>query len=387
MITRNTVRVAEACKQVISGGTPSRRNLDYFSGDIPWVKTMDLDNAQIRNTDENLTQIGLDNSSAKLLPPMTTLIAMYGATVGKTGYLNFEAACNQATCAMIPDTNTTDPRWLFYAIQHTKDRLINLASGAAQQNLNVTLVKNHEIPYHPLDQQVAIAKNLGSLDNKIEANRKVIDLTKDLSIQISRKSSTATKLSSVAQIHRKSINPSLLTESSVAHFSLPSFDDGYPTADHPSSIRSAKNHITEPAVLVSKLNPRIPRIWAIDETPQGTYLASPEFIALQPQEVSVGELWASLADPDFTKSLLEGVTGTTGSHQRVRPEKVMEIEINDPRALTPEKQSTLISLCRLRNFLLQENQTLAATRDELLPLLMSGKIMVKDAEKRVEDEV
>lgn len=186
---------------------------------------------------------------------------------------------------------------------------------------------------------------------------------------------------------RNSVDPSSLGVDEVAHFSLPAFDTGSAATDTPASIKSVKNLLQEPVVLVSKLNPRIPRIWAVDRLPGKHAVASTEFVALAARDVGIGSLWAALLDPRFTQSLLERTAGTTGSHQRVKPEQMLDVDVPDVRELAPEKKELVESLCRKVNEAADENQRLSATRDELLPLLMSGKITVKDAEKTVEEVV
>jgi type I restriction enzyme S subunit len=90
-----------------SGGTPSRKNSEYYGGSIPWVKTGDLNDNYIELAEEFITEIGLKNSSAKIFPSGTLLLAMYGATIGKTGILKFDAATNQACAAILAKGLTT----------------------------------------------------------------------------------------------------------------------------------------------------------------------------------------------------------------------------------------------------------------------------------------
>ena len=85
-----------------SGGTPNRGMPEYYNGDIPWVKSGELKDGVITTCDEYITEAGLKNSSAKLFPKGTSLVAMYGANIGKTGVLDFDATTNQAVCAIFP---------------------------------------------------------------------------------------------------------------------------------------------------------------------------------------------------------------------------------------------------------------------------------------------
>src|SRR3989344_3659005 len=162
------------CSKITSGGTPSRNKKEYWKeGKIPWLKTQELNDGRIYNSEEKITKLGLDNSSAKILPINTVLMAMYGATVGKLGILKIEATTNQAFCAMIVEQNEADYEFLFYFLLNIRNKIIGLATGAAQQNLNQDTIKNINLPCPFLEEQSAIAKILSDLDSKIELNQQM----------------------------------------------------------------------------------------------------------------------------------------------------------------------------------------------------------------------
>jgi type I restriction enzyme S subunit len=166
--------VEDVCKRVTSGGTPSRARPDFYvDGSWPWVKTQELQDTWIDHTEEKITDEAVANSSAKVLPPNTILLAMYGATVGQLGILRSPMTCNQACCAMIVDPEKADFRYLYHHLRHSRTQLKNLATGAAQQNLSGALIKSLHYPFPPLAEQKAIAAVLGELDDKIELNRRM----------------------------------------------------------------------------------------------------------------------------------------------------------------------------------------------------------------------
>lgn len=166
--------IADVCRRVTSGGTPSRERPDYYvNGTIPWVKTQELKDRWIDKTEELVTREGLDNSSAKLLPPKTILLALYGATVGQLGLLRREMTCNQACCALIVDESEADFRYLFYQLLFARPQFKSLAVGAAQQNLSGLLIKEFQLPFPSLAEQRAVAAVLSSLDDKVELNRRM----------------------------------------------------------------------------------------------------------------------------------------------------------------------------------------------------------------------
>lgn len=117
-----------------SGGTPSRNKKEYYNGDIPWIKTGELNNSYITDSEEKITSLGLKNSSAKLYPINTIIIAMYGATIGKVGILSIEAATNQACACGILFKNILY-KYVFYYLIYQKEAFINKGKGGAQPNL------------------------------------------------------------------------------------------------------------------------------------------------------------------------------------------------------------------------------------------------------------
>lgn len=161
---------------VVSGGTPSRGNASYWlDGTIPWVKTTEVKYAVITDTEERITQAGLDESAAKLLPPGTLLMAMYGqgVTRGKVGILGIEASCNQACAAMTPKDDDVLPRYLYHYLTSRYEVIRSLAHGGQQQNLNLDIVRKIDLPVpSTTDEQQEIVDVLDALDRKIDLHRR-----------------------------------------------------------------------------------------------------------------------------------------------------------------------------------------------------------------------
>ncbi len=128
-----------------SGGTPSRKNPDFFTGEINWVKTQELQEGFIFETDEKITEDAISNSSARLFPVNTVLVAMYGATIGQTAILANPAATNQACCALFPDAKQTHYIHAYLFLRENKNGLINLSQGAAQKNISQEIIKNYHM--------------------------------------------------------------------------------------------------------------------------------------------------------------------------------------------------------------------------------------------------
>jgi type I restriction enzyme, S subunit len=152
-------RLGDVCKTG-SGGTPLKAHKDYYEdGTIPWLVSGEVSQGEIHQAKHFITPKGLANSSAKLFPKDTVLIAMYGATAGEVGILRFEASTNQAICGIHPNPNML-PEFLFYFFLHKKAELIAQATGNAQPNISQIKIKNTLIPIHPLPEQKRIVATL-----------------------------------------------------------------------------------------------------------------------------------------------------------------------------------------------------------------------------------
>ena len=162
---------------VISGGTPNRDVNEYWEcGTIPWVKTTELQNNLIKKVDEYITEKGLNSSSAKLVPPGTVLIAMYGQgkTRGMTAYLNIEACTNQACACILPSDQINQTfLWKFLILSY--DDLRGMAKGGNQPNLNGTIIKNYPILYPPRELQEQFAAFVAQTDKSKVAVQKALD--------------------------------------------------------------------------------------------------------------------------------------------------------------------------------------------------------------------
>ena len=162
-----------------SGGTPSRDKPKYFDGNIPWVKTGELANKYIYATSENITEEAIKNSSAKLFPVGAVLIAMYGATIGRSSILKIEASSNQACCAIFPNDKHSS-EYMYYSLAFNKNGLISRGVGGAQPNISQGIIKSFKIPIPPLPEQNKIADILSTVDEAIQNTKAQIEKTKEL---------------------------------------------------------------------------------------------------------------------------------------------------------------------------------------------------------------
>ena len=135
------VSKVEEIAQTYSGGTPNSTNEDYYkNGTIPWINSGELNNPIITSTSNYITKLGLDNSSAKLYPINTILVALYGATAGKVSLLTFSACSNQAICGVIPSKRFL-VIYLYFALSSMYERFVTLSTGSARDNISQATVK------------------------------------------------------------------------------------------------------------------------------------------------------------------------------------------------------------------------------------------------------
>ncbi len=154
--------------QTSSGGTPEKGHPEYYGGSIPWVKVGDLKNIYIEKTEDTISEIGLNNSSAKLFPEDTILVAMYcNDAIGKSSILRLPMTTNQAICGLFPNPLLCK-EYVYYAIQANRAKLQEHAAGGAQKNINQKIVNDLPIPLPPLPEQQRIVAKIEELFEQID---------------------------------------------------------------------------------------------------------------------------------------------------------------------------------------------------------------------------
>ncbi|NCS98830.1 hypothetical protein GW764_01450 [Candidatus Parcubacteria bacterium] len=160
------VRLGDVCV-TSSGGTPLKSKREYYeNGTIPWLTSGEVRQGHVSTSKQFITKQALEDSSAKVFPRNTILIAMYGATAGQVGLLDFESSTNQAICGVLPNDKFY-PEFLYqFLLTITKD-FVNQATGAAQPNISQAVIRDTFIPVPDLEKQHKIAEIISSIDNKI----------------------------------------------------------------------------------------------------------------------------------------------------------------------------------------------------------------------------
>ena len=180
------VELAEVC-ETTSGGTPLKSNSEYYhKGTIPWLRSGEIAQGKIEKAKSFITKEGLENSSAKIFPQNTILVAMYGATAGQVGILRFEASTNQAICGIIAKERVI-PEFLYHLLKSKTDEMVSLSLGGAQPNISQKILRNLVIPLPPLKIQEQIFGQIEAELVLVEASRELIErFEKKIQVAIAR---------------------------------------------------------------------------------------------------------------------------------------------------------------------------------------------------------
>jgi len=319
---------------------------------------------------------------SKVVGPGVT-VGRSGASIGVATYTDHDY-WPLNTALYVRDFHGNDPRFVYFLLKSIDFTAYN--SGSAQPSLNRNFVAHLPVSLPPKSEQRAIASVLGGIDDKIEANQRTCKLQEELATRVLDQAPNRIPLCDVATIQRNIIDPASFGPTMVDHFSLPAFDEHrLPVHQAGEEIKSGKQTLDDVSVLVSRLNPHIPRIWYAVPEPGVFGVASTEFVVLAPRsDTSAEELWACCNSASFSSALAESVTGTTGSHQRVQAADVLSTEVGDPHSLSSGQRLAIATMVKSAHHLRIESAALEALLDTLRPKLLCGELRVRDAKGFVE---
>lgn len=170
-----TVPLGEVCV-TSSGGTPKSSNREYYeNGTTNWLKSGEVANGYIYATEQKITEKALQESSAKVFPPETVVVAMYGATAGQVGILKIESSTNQAVCGILPN-KMFEPDFLYLYLLSKHDYFVSQSTGGAQPNISQMLIRKTLVPIVPIDEQKRIVSEISIEMSIVEQNKRLIEI-------------------------------------------------------------------------------------------------------------------------------------------------------------------------------------------------------------------
>lgn len=374
------------------GKTPKKLGADFTDEGVPVASALLVANGVLDLADPRFVSLATWQSWMSTPTRKGDVLLTSEAPLGRVARVldNNPLVLGQRLFGLRGRANILDNGYLYYALQSERVQgdLQGRATGTTVFGIRQSALRDLPIPAPDFDTQVAIAEVLGALDDKIAANGLLIETAETLALALAEQSEPSAPLGDLVFHHKRILSPGTMIDEGVAHYSLPAFDSAHsPDIVTPSRIKSGKFEIGQQSVLVSKLNPRFPRIWDLPEIGPMTAMASTEFLVLESRYSSSTVLWSVVSQPAFSSSLESQVAGTSGSHQRVRPADLLATEVIDPRMMGDQVKDSITSLGRCIASYRTESTMLALLRDTLLPELMSGRLRVKDAERAVGEAV
>jgi type I restriction enzyme S subunit len=300
-------------------------------------------------------------------------------SIGTSYWRGPEGWLNQHLFKVVPNEKLVDPSYFYFVMQSLLPRFVEIARNKQTTGLGHVTKQDLvalQVSLPPLTEQRRIASVLESLDHLIELNRRLFADCEALAQALSASAPGRVSLAHLATWGGLS---NITPLGMVDHYSLPSFDSGRePERVSGNGIKSSKQEIDRDTVLVSRLNPHIPRVWMVYPDPLVQCVASTEFVPLFGKGIPTELVYALSSAPGYLRQMRGLVTGTTGSHQRIDKDALVKAEVPDVRNLPPTTSGAIVALVRQAHASRLENSELARIRHELLPLLTSGRVRVGD---------
>jgi len=385
--------------ELINGFAFKSKNFmdEQIDNSLPIIKIKN-----VANGDVNLKAVQYHeydtNLSKYIINDGDILIALTGnhpqaltQVVGQTSRykLKDKALLNQRVAKIVAKDNLShDFLYYFLKDEWTYEYLANQSSGSANQaNISKKDIEDLPISLPSLKEQKAIAEVLSSLDDKIDLlhsqNKTLEELAQTLFrqwfVEEEKDDWEEYEIRDFATHKKASIKPAQHKNDNFLHFSLPAFDTNKePIKELGLDIKSNKYQVEPYSILMSKLNPKTPRVWDIYFEPEKNSICSTEFQVVQPNDKELFPFISTLLKSDrVTGELAMSASGTSGSHQRVKPEDIFNISFVTPSIERMKKISELLEPNYLKQMKNQNQiQTLENMRDTLLPKLMSGEVRV-----------
>ena len=386
MVKMEVKKISDICLKVCSGGTPTTSVASYYDGDIPWLNTNEVNFCNIYSTAKHISEEGLRKSAAKYIPINTIIVAMYGVTAGKCAIAKIPLTTNQACCNLIIDETKAHYQYVYYFLKLQSDFLNSLATGGAQQNLNALMIKRFPIFLPLLHVQQKIASILSSYDTLIDINTKRIKLLEESARELYKEWFVRMRfpgyeqakfvkgipegwkylrIDDIADLSAGGDKPKEFSEFMSDDNKIPVFSNGVANDGLQGYTRNARV-LTESVTVSARGTIGFVRL---REEP---YVPIVRLVVLIPKR--------EVVSPKFLYHLIESlpILGTGASQEQLTVPDFSKVKAWIPLKNLIDKFSIIVEpiYCEIKN-LRNTNQTLAATRDRLLPRLLSGELKVK----------
>ena len=309
------VELGEVC-ETRSGGTPLKSKMEYYEkGTISWLKSGEVDQGFIYESEEKITEAGLKNSSAKMFPKDTVLVAMYGATAGKVGILKFESSTNQAICGILPNVKIV-PEFLYFYLKTQTEAMVKLSGGGGQPNISQNIVRKLKIPLPPIEVQKEIVEQIKAKQNAINHAKAIIQ---NLERERRYFGQSLRKLKDVEWIElgklfervNDQINPQSKT-GSIVYVGLKNIESNSGNLvgninSEMKTIKSTKNVFKIGDILYGKLRPNLNKVLFADRNG----ICSTDILVLRGKEKRINsQLYVViLRNEEFNAEVLKGLKG------------------------------------------------------------------------------
>jgi type I restriction enzyme S subunit len=408
---------------------------DFTPDGLPFISASDIHSSGLALASvKRITTAAFDRLSSGKVQQGDLLFCLRGS-LGKVARITTAmTGAIASSLVIIRPRSQVDGKYLFYVLSGPVGQAITsrLDNGSVQPNISAAVLKKQRFWFPLLDVQKRIAHILGTLDDKIDLNRRMNATLEGISRAIFKswfvdfdpvrqkaagkqpvgmdaqtaalfpdsfqeseigevpKGWDITEVRDLLSLKRESVDPAEHPAETFDHYSIPAFDAGcWPSPDAGNAIKSQKLVVPPGCVLISKLNPRTPRVWIPQAISERRGIASTEFLVAIPAEtrgVGVAFLFCFALADSFVDYLASHASGTSNSHQRVRPDDLLSYQVALPQS------DVLFAFDRIAEPLLRksshsrsESKRLAALRDTLLPKLLSGEIRVPEAGQAVEE--
>lgn len=401
------MKVADFCKSICSGGTPLRSEASYWeNGNIPWLKTGEIKKEYIYSTEESISELGLNNSSAKLVPKNSILVAMYGDgdTAGHVAVNKINLTTNQACCNLTIDENKAHYRYIYFLFKGNYQNLINLKLGGSQQNLNAATIKNIDFKLPTLPIQHKIAAMLSAYDELIENNNRSIAILEKMAEELYREwfvrlrfpghekvkivkgvpegwelkaFALVVDLNPTEQVDKSELRPYVgMEDLSLTSMFFTSKEERFGN----SGSKFKNRDVLFPRITPSLENGKRGFVMTLEN--DQVALGSTEFIVCREKHISAEHIYFLTCSSDFRKHAELSMVGASG-RQRVSENCFEFFLVKVPPDTIREKFSDMVKpMFDEIAILAKRIRNMEQSRNKLLSRLMSGKINVEKMDIR-----